>query len=119
MGRLLNLVAPDPGAAVSRLPQPFRMIDKLASGIIQSAIDLAVQKESEKLAAEQLRDGTKVRATAMKGLSFRVGRRDGIDSGVLMGRGAGSFPGGGVSLHVFFFALLSDSPAPGGSGLDS
>lgn len=62
MGRLLNIVAPDPAAAVCRLPQPFRMIDKLVSGIIQSAIDTAVQTESEKLAAEHLRDGTKVRA---------------------------------------------------------
>ena len=62
MGRLLNLVAPDPAAAVSRLPQPFRMIDKLVSGIVQGAIDRAVQTESEKLAAEELRDGTKVRA---------------------------------------------------------
>ena len=32
----------------------------LGSGIIQGAIDQAVQAESEKLASEALRDGTKV-----------------------------------------------------------
>eukprot|EP00227_Mantoniella_beaufortii_P019986 CAMPEP_0197602570 /NCGR_PEP_ID=MMETSP1326-20131121/37516_1 /TAXON_ID=1155430 /ORGANISM="Genus nov. species nov., Strain RCC2288" /LENGTH=164 /DNA_ID=CAMNT_0043169961 /DNA_START=98 /DNA_END=588 /DNA_ORIENTATION=+ len=60
MGRLLALVAPDPAAAACKLPQPYRMVDKLVAGIIQGAIDQAVQAESELLAAEQLRDGTKV-----------------------------------------------------------
>jgi hypothetical protein len=32
MGRLLNLVAPDPAAAVCKLPQPLRMVDKMVSG---------------------------------------------------------------------------------------
>lgn len=72
MGRMLNLVTADPGAAVCRLPQPYRMIDKLVSGVIQTAIDQAVQSESEKLAAEELRDGTKVRATTIELIWLRV-----------------------------------------------
>lgn len=58
----MKLAVADPAAAACRLPQPYRMIDKLVSGIVETAIDRAVQAESEKLAAEELKDGTKVRA---------------------------------------------------------
>lgn len=62
MGRLLaRVAATDPAAGVCKLPQPFRMIDKLLSGIIDDATNLALERERQRLAAQGIVEGTQVR----------------------------------------------------------
>ena len=62
MGRLLaRVAATDPAAGVCKLPQPFRMIDKLLSGIIDDATNLALERERRRLAAQGIVEGTQVR----------------------------------------------------------
>lgn len=38
----------DPAKAVDRLPQPFRMIDKLVAEIVEKALDMCLAKEKHK-----------------------------------------------------------------------
>ena len=61
MGRLLDAaVTTDPTAGVHRLPQPFRMIDKILSGVVDDAADKAVARERRRLARLGIVEGTKV-----------------------------------------------------------
>ena len=61
MGRLLDAaVTADPTAGVHRLPQPFRMIDKILSGVVDDAADKAVARERRRLARLGVVEGTKM-----------------------------------------------------------
>ena len=61
MGRLLDAaVTVDPTAGVHRLPQPFRMIDKILSGVVDDAADKAVARERRRLARLGIVEGTKM-----------------------------------------------------------
>ena len=61
MGRLLDAaVTADPTAGVHRLPQPFRMIDKILSGVVDDAADKAVARERRRLARLGIVEGTKM-----------------------------------------------------------
>ena len=61
MGRLLDAVASvDPTRGVCKLPQPFRAIDKLLSGIVDDAANVAIERELARLAARGIVEGTEV-----------------------------------------------------------
>ena len=61
MGRLLDeAVTVDPTAGVHRLPQPFRMIDKILSDVVDDAADKAVARERRRLARLGIVEGTKM-----------------------------------------------------------
>lgn len=38
----------DPAKAVDRLPQPFRMIDKIVAEVVEKALDICLAKEKHK-----------------------------------------------------------------------
>ena len=54
MGRLLDGLKDaeyNPHTAVCKLPQPFRMLDKLLSRLVDDAVNLAVERDEARLAA--------------------------------------------------------------------
>lgn len=76
MGRLLaRVAATDPAAGVCKLPQPFRMIDKLLSGIIDDATNLALERERQRLAAQGIVEGTQVRCPSPIAPAGQLDRR--------------------------------------------
>lgn len=61
MGRLLDAaVEADPTYGVLKLPQPFRMVDKILSGIVDDAADRAVAREQRRLARLGIVEGTRL-----------------------------------------------------------
>ena len=65
MGRLLDGLKNaeyNPHTAVCKLPQPFRMLDKLLSRLVDDAVNLAVERDEARLAARGIAEGTEVLA---------------------------------------------------------
>ena len=65
MGRLLDGLKDaeyNPHTAVCKLPQPFRMLDKLLSRLVDDAVNLAVERDEARLAARGIAEGTEVLA---------------------------------------------------------
>ena len=63
MGRLLDGIKDaeyNPHSAVCKLPQPFRMLDKLLSRLVDDAVNLAVERDEARLAARGIAEGTEV-----------------------------------------------------------
>ena len=63
MGRLLDGLTDaeyNPHSAVCKLPQPFRMLDKLLSRLVDDAVNLAVERDEARLAARGIAEGTEV-----------------------------------------------------------
>ena len=63
MGRLLDGLKDaeyNPHSAVCKLPQPFRMLDKLLSRLVDDAVNLAVERDEARLAARGIAEGTEV-----------------------------------------------------------
>ena len=65
MGRLLDGLKDaeyNPHTTVCKLPQPFRMLDKLLSRLVDDAVNLAVERDEARLAARGIAEGTEVLA---------------------------------------------------------
>lgn len=45
----------DPAGAVDKLPQPFRMIDKILAGIVEQVVDLIGKREHQRRLEEAAR----------------------------------------------------------------